>query len=262
MSIIIRDEDDNLIAEWPDRKDLVDLLCEQINEKLANSKDELFKAAYDNVDRLPEIVIFDPMMGAGGAQIAETIKIGRRSVLGELHADGDIMGTLFHEYHHYLNYIYKFRPYKYTNEPKGEIFYIDTVMGEKLQSEEEFKNAVTDDFIFKMVTRNMGEKYYITTTSYAELNDELKKEVDDYIAENNLEPRIVPDKFRYLPSNYLKEEISAHTKTLEAQAMGMFTMSDEKNDFYQKELLSYNRRYERALLVEQRDGYTPEGYKK
>ena len=46
------------------------------------------------------------------------------------------------------------------------------------------------------------------------------------------------------------------------QAMGMFTMSDEKNDFYQKELISYNRRYERALLVEQRDGYTPEGYKK
>lgn len=65
-----------------------------------------------------------------------------------------------------------------------------------------------------------------------------------------------------MPSNYAQEELSAHTKTLEAQSLGMFTLSDEKNEFYAKEIARYRSMYEKCVFIEERDGITPEGYPK
>jgi hypothetical protein len=142
MGVIFYNLDGTKICEWPDRTDLVLILCDRIKIKLANSTDQMFRAVFENVDILPKITIFDPDDKRGGRHIAENIYISRKSVLNDTQKDGDIMGTLFHEFHHYLNYKYKFRPYRYRDddEAAGIIFDHNADFGTKMQSEEEFKD--------------------------------------------------------------------------------------------------------------------------
>ena len=97
--------------------------------------------------------------------------------------------------------------------------------------------------------------------SYHELNGDQKKEVDEYL-KNHLNKQGRDVSYTYAPSNHAKDELNAHTKTLEVSSLGLFVISFEKETYYRSEaLILYERMYEKSLMIEREYGYTPEGYK-
>ncbi|GHT29135.1 hypothetical protein FACS189432_08010 [Bacteroidia bacterium] len=244
---------------------LLDSLIINIKTKLQNSDDQMFQLAYKNTGNLKNIVTFDINVGSGGQHINKKISIGRATVIeGENTdgSDGDIMATIFHEYMHYVCFISNIYPkrYQYTIE-EGIVYTENIPTGEEMEDNSTFIDRAYRTFLLTKYNVDY-DKYINYPDDYKQLSESQRKEVDEYIKENNLSPQKKVVNYPYSPSNYAKDELNAHKKTLEASSLGLFTFSQKKLNFYDKELKRYQEKYDNCVNIERNYNYTPEGYKK
>lgn len=266
-TIKIRDEE----YELPDKlriedrlRSLVKELIKRIKEKLENSTDFYFKYAYTHADILNEIVKPEDS-DAGGHHINGILYVGRVGFNGgAMGSDEDVMATIFHEFMHYIAFKNNKFPYRYENKEEGEIWYKNVILRACLQTEDVFYQNSYESFIADGYRKEPEEaaKYYDYPFGYKELSIEQRLMFEKYIKEQGLKPSITEELYRYTPSNYPLDEINAHTKTLEANQMGVFSMSQAKLVFYDNEIKRYKNVYKICIEIEEQYGYTPEGYEK
>ena len=67
--------------------------------------------------------------------------------------------------------------------------------------------------------------------------------------------------YEYYASNHYKGEKEARQAELQAEADGLFTLSDDYRQSRLDEIQTYQWKYERALNFEQQNGYNPDGTK-
>jgi hypothetical protein len=235
-------------------KDLVVILQERIKDKLKNSEG-LLKQAYDNVEVLSQITYFEPMLGSGGQYRNGKLYIGTRNFTKNS-PDEDILATIFHEYMHYLNWLDPTRRYRMESMKDGVVYAITIPCYEKkTPSNDYFLEQMYQLYITNLLnsTDTLDRiKYsnYEDLIYYKDLNISQKKEVDEYIAMNNLSPveECVP--YYYSPSNFFQDEINAHSETLNADSLGTLKMSDAKKIFYKNEISRYTEGYNKARTYE------------
>jgi acid phosphatase class B len=132
----------------------------------------------------------------------------------------------------------------------------------RMQTEDEFLDDVYQEFyVYKLKTPER-ENYLDYPDFYEELNNEQKKEVQIYIEENKLKPEVVCISYTYSPSNYFKDEVNAHTETLNANNKAVFKMSNEKIDIYNGEINRYTSQYNKAKEYEKNNNINEKGYEK
>jgi hypothetical protein len=244
---------------------LVDSLIVNIKNKLYDSNDQIFQLAYKNTDDLNKITTFDVNIGSGGQHINKNIFIGRAGVVEGVNtdgSDGDIMATIFHEYIHYVCFISSMFPKRYQYSIEEGIVYSEKIpIGEELEDEATFRYRVY--LLFLMEKYNIDyEKYSTYPDDYGNLNENQRKELDGYIKKNKLSPTKTIIYDLYIPSNHIKDELNAHSKTLEAVSLELFTFSQKKIIFYNNELKRYQNMYNKSLDIERKYNYAPDGYKK
>jgi hypothetical protein len=232
-------------------KDLIGILQQRIKEHLNNSTEKYPKLAYENESVLSSITEFDPNVGGGGQYRNGRLYIGTRN-FKENSIDEDILATIYHEYMHYLNWQFGDQ-YRMENLIIGRVYSINLpCFEEKMQDEGEFLEYAYQLFFQTKMKYPDKEVYLDYPDFYEELNSTQKKEVDSYIQENNLEPEIKCFPFHYSPSNYFKDEINAHTETLNVNNKGMLKMSNEKMSFYYSEIDRYTKLYNKAITHEKK----------
>jgi hypothetical protein len=228
--------------------DLITVLQQRIREHLNKSTDKYPKLAFENENKLPLITQFDPNIGAGGQYRNGKLYVGKRNFT-EGSNDEDILATIYHEYMHYLNWEYGDR-YRMENLEEGKVYYQNIpCFEERMLSEAEFFEKAYVLFIYDKINIDY-ETYVEYPNTYKKLNDEQKKEVDIHIKENNLKPEMTCIPFDYSPSNYFKDEINAHTETLNAHNWNVFKMSEQKLNIYNSEITRYTNLYNKAKIYE------------
>jgi hypothetical protein len=241
--------------------DLIIILRQRIKEYLNNSPEKYLKLAFDNENVLSLIVEFDPNIGSGGQYRNGKLYVGTKNFV-ENSIDEDILATIFHEYLHYLNWQYGDK-YRMDNLENGYV-YKKTVecFEKKMQTEAEFlDDAYSLFFLFKINTPN-AHAYLSYPSSYNELDDAQKKEVETYIEENKLKREIKCFAYDYSPSNFYKDEINAHTETINAHNKAVFKMTDDKVIFYHGEINRYTNLYNKSKTYEINNNINSDGYEK
>jgi hypothetical protein len=242
-------------------KELVTVLQERIIDYLKNSTDKYQKLAFENEKVLPSISQFDPTLGAGGTYKNGKLYVGTRN-FKENSTDEDILSTIYHEYMHYLNWRFGDR-YRMADLEKGIVYSITvSCFEERLQTENEFLEDVYLQFYTDKINNPKAEIYLDYHDFYNELDNAQKKEVDNYIKEKDLKPKVKCIPYDYSPSNYFKDEINAHTGTLKTNNMGSFKMSDEKISIYYSEINRYTGLYNKAKIYEINNNINSDGYEK
>jgi hypothetical protein len=242
-------------------KDLIIVLQQRIKEHLNNSTGKYPKLAYENESVLSSITELDPNIGGGGQYRNGRLYIGRRN-FKENSADEDILATIYHEYMHYLNWHYGDR-YRMADMETGEVYFIKVrCYEERMQTEDEFLDDVYLQFYTDKLNSPDATVYLDYPVFYKELNDIQKNEVDNYIKEKDIEPKVKCIPYDYFPSNYHKDEINAHTETLNAHKANVFTMSDEKIGIYNREINRYTDSYNKAKMYEIKNNINSDGYEK
>jgi len=224
----------------------------------------MFQLAHMYSSDLKYITSFDISFGGGGQQINKKITIGRAAVTDGEHtdgSDGDIMGTIFHEHVHFLCFISDLFPVKYMYSVEDGVVYSEKVLiGEELEDEIAFMKKAYDLFILSKWNIDY-EKYSYYPNNYEQLNENQRKELDEYIKDKEIIPEVALIYEQYVPSNHALNELNAHNKTLEAIPLGLFTISHKKIFFYEKEIRRYQKMYDFGIKIEREYNYTPEGHK-
>jgi predicted SprT family Zn-dependent metalloprotease len=242
-------------------KDLVTVLQERIREYLKNSTDKYQKLALENEAILSSISQFDPTIGAGGMYKNGKLYVGTRN-FKENSNDEDILSTVYHEYMHYLNWQFGGR-YRMADLEKGIVYSTPiSCFEERMQTDDEFLDDAYQKFQYSKVGTLDAAIYIDYPIFYKELNAVQKKEVDDYIKEKDLKPKVKCIPYDYSPSNYFKDEINAHTETLEAHDANVFKMSDGKISIYHSEINRYTNSYNKAKAYEINNNINNDGYEK
>jgi hypothetical protein len=242
-------------------KELVTVLQERIREYLKNSTDKYQKLSFENETILSSISQFDPTLGAGGMYKNGKLYVGTRN-FKESADDEDILATIYHEYMHYLNWQFGDR-YRMENLVEGRVYQKTVDCFEKrMQTETDFLENVYREFYADKLKKTEWENYLDYPESYEELNNEQKKEIQTYIEEKKLKPEVVCMSYQYSPSNYFKDEINAHTETLNANSKEVFKMSNEKIGVYSNEINRYTSLYNKAKEYEINNNINSDGYEK
>jgi hypothetical protein len=242
-------------------KMLVDSLIGKIETYLSNSDNQFFRLAFENTEDLKENVIFDSTIGSGGEYKNGKMLIGINALVpGDKTdgSDGDVMATIFHEYMHYLGSKFNIYPKRYANEEKGIVYSEQVLLGIEMENDNIFKERAYKLFTIAKYQIDVA-KYSNYPAFYDQLDGNQKAEVDKYIQDNNLSPQMSEVTYLYRPSNHAKDELNAHTKTLEASSLDLFEISFKKRNSYSKELIRYQEMYDICLRIEQKYNYTPDG---
>jgi hypothetical protein len=129
------------------------------------------------------------------------------------------------------------------------------------ETDSDFRERIYKDYFIYEKIRVDLTKYIDYPDFYHQLDENQKKEVDTYL-ENHLEKRGKNVPHKYIPSNHAKDELNAHTKTLDVSSLGLFEISSVKENYYTGEALTmYQKMYNKNMEVEREYGYTSEGYK-
>jgi hypothetical protein len=242
-------------------KDLIIVLQQRIKEHLNNNTEKYSTLAYDNENVLPSITQFDPTLGSGGAYKNGKLYVGTRN-FKESSADEDILATLYHEYMHYLNWQFGDR-YRMENLMEGKVYSRKVECYEnRMQTETEFLNEAYLGFQYSKMGTPEAENYYDYPLYYNELTNNQKEEVDIYIKGGKIEPKKTCISYDYSPSNFFKDEINAHTETLNANGRKVFNMSDNKIILYKDEIDRYMKSYNKAKTYEINNNINSNGYEK
>jgi hypothetical protein len=256
----VSDDIDELVATKK-VNDLITVLQLRIREYLRNNNTSYQKMAFENENRLPLITEFDPMIGANGMYKNGKLYVGRRNFV-ENSSDEDILSTIYHEFMHHLNWQFGDR-YRMEDLERG-IVYSKNVecFEERMQSQDDFLEDIYYTFILSKMATTQRDIYLTYPEIYEDLDSEQKKEVDIYIKENTLKPEIVCFSYDYSPSNFFKDEINAHTETINASDKIVFKMSDKKNNIYRNEINRYTNEYNKAKMYEINNNINADGYEK
>jgi hypothetical protein len=247
-------------------KNVVSVLQERITLKLSDSKEQFQKWAYEHKQELTEKVVFDPSFGGGGYYSYTK----RQMVVGDdkeyNQTDEDIMSTIYHEFMHYLCDVHKIYIYrKQIDKPDYTYQLIDECYEERVQTKEEFLSETYYYYNIKMpnlpdVSQRID--YTELPAKYTDLIPEQAVKFEQFIANENLKPEKVCISYPYEPSNYSKNEINAHEETLNAHHVKVFTMNEEKVQFYNKEIERYKDKFNQSIRYEKKKKLTPEGNNK
>jgi hypothetical protein len=245
-------------------KELIPILQERIKNNLSSETDLFLKYAYDEVEILTSIVSFNPNVSFGGRYVNGQLFVGTYGFKNGS-TDEDIMATIFHEYMHYLNKKYKIYEYRMENEREGEIYSFNIqCFYRKIESESEFLERIYQTYIFYLY--NSTENIYEIMNNYPSSYENLTTEQDTAFREFIKDKEYVPIEkcfpYQYLPSNFCKDEITAHNETLKANNMNVFTMSKANVDFYFSEIKRYEEKYEIIKKYEIDNNINPDGYEK
>ena len=242
--------------------DLIVILIERINEKLNHSTEKYPKWAFENRNQLKEITQFNPNADGAGQHINGRIDVGPTNFIKNS-SDDDFLSTIYHEFLHYLNWRFKDLPYRMEDVEKGIIYgKLIPCFEERMQSTNEFLERAYISFITEKINGSDIDIYWDYPDFYNELDSVQKKEIDIYIENNNLKPETTCFPYIYIPSNRSKHEIEVHTETLNANDRGVFRMSDEKINFYHREIIRYTDEYNKAKEYEIKNNINPDGYEK
>jgi hypothetical protein len=242
-------------------KDLVTLLQQRIREYLENETEKYPKLAFENENVLSSIAEYDANIGAGGQYRNGKLYVGTRNFT-ENREDEDILATIYHEYMHYLNWKFGNR-YRMADLETGIVYTKTIICFEKrIQSEDEFFNDAYQLFILDKMKTPDADVYLDYPAFYEELNDIQKEEVNKYTKNKNLKPEVICFSFDYSPSNFYKDEINAHTETLNANDKKMLKMSDGNISFYYSEINRYTNLYNKAETYEINNNINSDGYEK
>jgi hypothetical protein len=170
--------------------------------------------------------------------------------------ENDVKISIFHEYLHHINYLYKIYPYRYSDELKRHIYIKDDncFLYRKRTLQE-----IYEDFCITLGNRLITEDWNI---NYINLTVEQKKEVNEYreknasaYAENNCFPGT------YKPSNYYQDELNVYEICLKLNGV-IFNMSEEKKSNYNNIISTYFLIIKDSQDYELRNNINTEGYEK
>jgi hypothetical protein len=169
--------------------------------------------------------------------------------------EDDIKVTLFHEYLHHINYLYKMYEYRYNNENKREIYTIkDTCF---------FYREVTMDYIYDLfLISNIMISSSDWAFKYADLTPEQKQQVIEYKNKNKerFEDKQCFSGY-YQPSNYYRDEIMVREVCFKLNDI-IFNMTEEKIFRYKEDIETYKRSVSEAEEYEFKKHLNEKGYEK
>jgi hypothetical protein len=135
---------------------------------------------------------------------------------------------------------------------------------ERIESEYDFFERVYQFYISELLN-NTEMKYEIMDNfpaSYRDLTVEQTATFQKFIEDKKYVPikRCFP--YQYIPSNFYWDEVNAHSETLKANSMNVFTMEKAKVDFYYFEIDKYKKKHETAKKYEIDNNINSNGYEK
>jgi hypothetical protein len=140
--------------------------------------------------------------------------------------EDDVKVSVFHEYLHHINYLYKIFPYCYSNEEAREIYVIEDSC---FYYREKTMKEVYIDFTTTLNYRLISECW---AENYIDLKDKQKQEVAEYRRKNSGKyDQVICNPGLYKPSNYYKDEINVYSICLKLNGV-LFNMSEKKNEIY------------------------------
>jgi hypothetical protein len=171
-------------------------------------------------------------------------------------SEDDVKLTIFHEYLHHINYLYKLFPYRYSNENSREIYIKEDTcfyFGKKTLQ------GIYDDFIITLGYRLIEENW---SNKYSDLEEDQKQEVLTYKEQNK-------DKYdkeictfgRYKPSNYYRDEISVYEICLALDGI-LFNISENKKSLYFDSKSEYEKAMQLSVKYENNNNINEKGYEK
>jgi hypothetical protein len=171
-------------------------------------------------------------------------------------SEDDVKLTIFHEYLHHINCLYKFFPYRYSDENKRNIYIKEDTcfyFGKKTLQ------GIYDDFILTLEYRLVDEDW---PDKYSDLEKNQKQEVLAYKEQNK-------DKYdeeicvfgRYRLSNYYRDEISVYEICLTLDRI-LFNISEGKKSLYRNNKSEYEKAMQLSVKYENNNNINEEGYEK
>jgi hypothetical protein len=168
----------------------------------------------------------------------------------------DVKATLFHEYLHHINYLYKFFPYRYSNEDRRDIYVKEDscfYFGKKTLQ------GIYGDFILTLGYRVVDENW---PDKYSDLEENQKQEVLAYKEQNK-------DQYNkeictlgiYRPSNYYRDELSVYEICLTLDGI-LFNISESKKSIYFDNKSKYEEAIQLSVKFENNNNIKEDGYEK
>jgi hypothetical protein len=171
-------------------------------------------------------------------------------------SEGDVKLTIFHEYLHHINYLYKLFPYRYSNENSREIYIKEDTcfyFGKKTLQ------GIYDDFIITLGYRLIEENW---PNKYSDLEENQKQEVLTYKEQNKGKyDKEICAFGRYKPSNYYRDEISVYEICLALDGI-LFNISENKKSLYLDNKLEYEKAMQLSVKYENNNNINEKGYEK
>jgi hypothetical protein len=171
-------------------------------------------------------------------------------------SEDDVKLTIFHEYLHHINYLYRLFPYRYSNENRREIYIKEDTC---FYFGKETIQGIYDNFMLTLGTRLIEENW---PDKYSDLEENQKQEVLRYKEQQKEQyDKEICIFGRYKPSNYYRDELSVYEICLTMDGV-LFNISESKRSIYLDNKLGYENAMQLSVKYENNNNINEKGYEK